>query len=101
MVADVQKVGFFQEAPGVNSSMRLMCFLALLAAISSGGWTIWNDPQAAGGVGMHLTYAFLLAAFAPKLAQKIAEEKLGITIQEPPPPTAVITAAAVTVKPQG
>ena len=70
--------GFFQEDNGSYSSMRLMCFVALLAAIMFGGITIWiaSHGQQDGGNGLIITFGFLVAAFAPKAIQKFAEQKI-------------------------
>jgi len=63
------KVGFFEESPGVKSSIRLMSFFSLFAAIVFGILTI-NTP---GENGLFITFGFLLGAFAPKAVQKFAE----------------------------
>ncbi len=70
--------GFLQEANGTYSSMRLMSCVALAAAIIFGLITLWiayHDKQD-GGNGIILTFGFLLSAFAPKVVQKFAEEKI-------------------------
>jgi hypothetical protein len=84
--------GFLEESPGNRSSMRLMCLLALLASIAFGSVTMLRSApmvsrDAAGqetltypprdDTGMIVTFAFLLAAFAPKVVQKFAEQRLG------------------------
>ncbi|WP_181279960.1 hypothetical protein [Aphanothece minutissima] len=84
--------GFLEESPGNRSSMRLMCLLALLASIAFGSITMLRSApmvsrDAAGqdsltypprdDTGMIVTFAFLLAAFAPKVVQKFAEQRLG------------------------
>ncbi len=84
--------GFLEESPGNRSSMRLMCLLALLASIAFGSITMMRSApmvsrDAAGqdtltypprdDTGMIITFAFLLAAFAPKVVQKFAEQRLG------------------------
>ena len=73
-----KKVGFFQEESGSNSSMRLMSFLALIAAAMFGVLTIKLNANGNndGGNGLYITFGFLLAAFAPKAIQKFAEQKL-------------------------
>jgi hypothetical protein len=77
--------GFLEESPGNRSSMRLMCLLALLASIafaavtmvrsapiltrdSAGQETLTAPPR--DDTGMLISFAFLLAAFAPKVVQK-------------------------------
>jgi hypothetical protein len=84
--------GFLEESPGNRSAMRLMCLLALFASIAFGAITMMRRApmvgRDAGGqetitypprddTGMTLTFAFLLAAFAPKVLQKFAEQRLG------------------------
>ncbi len=84
--------GFLEESPGNRSAMRLMCLLALLASIAFGSITMLRSApmvsrDAAGqdsltypprdDTGMIVTFAFLLAAFAPKVVQKFAEQRLG------------------------
>jgi hypothetical protein len=67
-------IGFLQESPGNNSSMRLMCLMALITAICFGGYTLVNSKQV-GNVGTNLTFAFLAAAFGGKVAHKFAENQ--------------------------
>ena len=84
--------GFLEESPGNRSSMRLMCLLALLASIafaavtmvrsapiltrdSAGQETLTAPPR--DDTGMLISFAFLVAAFAPKVVQKFAEQRLG------------------------
>ncbi|WP_216906431.1 hypothetical protein [Synechococcus sp. CCY 0621] len=84
--------GFLEESPGNRSAMRLMCLLALLASIgfaavtmvrsapmltrdSSGQETLTSPPR--DDTGIVISFAFLLAAFAPKVLQKFAEQRLG------------------------
>ena len=84
--------GFLEESPGNRSSMRLMCLLALLASIAFGSITMLRSAPMVGrdaagqdtltypprdDTGMIVTFAFLLAAFAPKVVQKFAEQRLG------------------------
>jgi hypothetical protein len=68
-----EKVGFFEEKPGVKSSMRLMSFLSLLAAMGMGVLTLYSEGSADG---LMITFGFLLGAFAPKTVQKFAEQKI-------------------------
>ena len=65
---------FFEEDNGTKSSMRLMCFIALIAAIVFGVLTI--QVAAGDANGIYITFGFLLAAFAPKAVQKFAETKI-------------------------
>ncbi|MEB3174892.1 MAG: hypothetical protein VKN60_06865 [Cyanobacteriota bacterium] len=69
-----QTIGFLQESQGNNSSMRLMCLMALITAICFGGYTLVNSKQV-GNVGTNLTFAFLAAAFGGKVAHKFAENQ--------------------------
>ena len=65
-------VGFFQENNGNYSSMRLMSFVSLMAAIGFGIITILRgEPE-----GTYITFGFLIGAFAPKAVQKFAEQNL-------------------------
>jgi len=68
-----QPVGFFQEDNGNRSSMRLMSFAALIAAIVFG--LITTLGVGSGPEGIYITFGFLLAAFAPKALQKFAESQ--------------------------
>lgn len=70
--------GFFQEDNGTYSSMRLMCFLSLFAAITFGLLTILLNAngKSDGGNGIYITFGFLIGAFAPKAVQKFAEQKI-------------------------
>ncbi len=63
---------FFQEDNGNLSSMRLMCFVSLIASILFGILTIYTANQD----GIIVTFGFLLGAFAPKTVQKFAEQKV-------------------------
>lgn len=73
--------GFFQEDNGSKSLMRLMCFLSLLAAIIFGFLTITLSANGKGdsGTGIYITFGFLIGAFAPKVLQKYAEQKISST----------------------
>lgn len=66
---------FLEEAPGQQSSMRVMSFIALLASIAFGLISLLHS-KASDADGLYLTSFFLLAAFAPKALQKFAEAKL-------------------------
>ncbi|MCP9835336.1 MULTISPECIES: hypothetical protein [unclassified Cyanobium] len=84
--------GFLEESPGNRSCMRLMCLLALVASIAFAAVTMMRSAplvtRDSGGresisypprddTGMVISFAFLLAAFAPKVVQKFAEQHLG------------------------
>ena len=72
------KVGFLQEDVGVNSSIRLMSMLSLLGSILFGCATLYISAigKSDNGNGILITFGFLIAAFAPKVIQKFAEERL-------------------------
>ena len=65
--------GFLQDDNGNNSSMRLMCFIALITSIFFGFYTLVNSNQV-GQVGTNLTFAFLASSFGGKVAHKFAEK---------------------------
>lgn len=67
--------GFLDEAPGQQSSIRVMSFIALLASIAFGFITILKSEVNSEN-GLFLTSFFLIGAFAPKALQKFAEAKL-------------------------
>jgi|GEM_PF-1199789 len=77
-VKEEETYGFFQEANGMHSAMRLMCFVALLASIAFAFTTLWiaYHEKHDGGNGIFITVSFLIAAFAPKAVQKFAEQKV-------------------------
>lgn len=71
------KSGFFEEHNGSKSSMRLMSFVSLLAAITFGVLTITDSAGENGqSSGVTITFGFLISAFAPKAVQKFAEQKV-------------------------
>lgn len=59
----------FNEKSGKVSSMRVMSFMALTAAIVFGIITLFNPKS----ISVNLVVAFLTAAFGPKAVQKFAE----------------------------
>lgn len=59
----------FEDDNGNASSIRLMSFISLLAAIMFGILTMYHNNQD----GLMLTAMFLVGAFAPKVVQKFAE----------------------------
>ncbi|TDI74369.1 MAG: hypothetical protein E2O82_04095 [Betaproteobacteria bacterium] len=63
---------FFQEDNGNLSSMRLMCFISLIASVLFGVLTIYTGNQD----GIIITFGFLLGCFAPKAVQKFTEQKV-------------------------
>lgn len=65
------KIGFLQEDVNVNSSMRLMSFISLIASITIAFVTLFNPNVKE--VGIQLTIFFGVSAFAPKAVQKFAE----------------------------
>jgi len=67
------KTGFFEEAPGVRSHMRLQSFMALLAGIGIAGFAVGTKQVDANIIA--LVTMFVVAAFAPKAVQKFAENK--------------------------
>jgi hypothetical protein len=73
--------GFLDEGKkGNKSAMRAMSFIALIAAIGFGAVVVsTNDPTQ---IGAYVTFAFLIAAFAPKALQKFAEKELPASPKE-------------------
>jgi len=65
-----EKTGFLEESPNAKSSMRLMCFLSLIAALVFGYMELKAKVPFP-----NLTTMFLVSAFAPKAVQKFAESK--------------------------
>jgi hypothetical protein len=73
---DKKAAGFLQEDNGNLSSMRLMCFMCVLAAIGFGLLNIWLVASGkADGGGVQLSLEFLLTGFGGKTVQKFAEKK--------------------------
>ena len=70
--AHAATVGFFQEANGDYSSMRLMSFLSLCAAI---GFALLGVLGKGSAETPTYVLGFLTAAFGPKVVQKPFEEK--------------------------
>ncbi len=69
------KPGFLEDNDGNPSSMRLLSFIALFASIGFGVIVITNRGSTMNGDGLIIFFAFLVAAFAPKALQKLAESK--------------------------
>ena len=70
------KAGIFEEDNGNKSSMRVMCFISLIAAIFFGILALLFADAAVVSSGVFITTAFLVGAFAPKALQKFAEKKI-------------------------
>lgn len=70
-----QKPSYLEDDKGNPSSMRLMSMVALIASIAFGIITIFHTVDGKNLNGLYITFAFLLAAFAPKALQKFAEAK--------------------------
>lgn len=70
---------FLTEDNGSKSSIRLMSFISLFAAMMFGVLTLVLSyyGKTDSGNGIMITFGFLLGAFAPKVLQKFAEEKIG------------------------
>ena len=66
------KTGFFEEAPGVKSSIRLQSFVALLAGIGISAFAIGTKQLDANVIA--LVTMFIVGAFTPKVVQKFAEK---------------------------
>ena len=66
------KIGYFEEAEGVKSSMRLMCFIALITGILLSFFIIWQKQLDVNSIT--LITIWVVAAFAPKAVQKYAEK---------------------------
>lgn len=69
----MEKTGFLEEAPGKTSSMRLMSVMSLCTSIAFGAASLLHQPAIDSGNGPTLAIAFLVTAFAPKVAQKFPE----------------------------
>jgi len=65
------KTGFFEEAPGVKSSIRLQMFLTLIFAFLIIGYQVYKKD----GADFELALLLLSAAFVPKVISKFAEIK--------------------------
>lgn len=65
------RIGFWEEEAGVYSSMRLMCFICLCAAIIFGLLAVLLNVV----MGMTLAVSFLTAAMTGKVVQRLIEPK--------------------------
>ncbi len=72
-MANAKKAGYLEDNEGNPSSMRVMCGVALIAAIGFGYLTLTGGDVNPSGV--NIVFGFLIAAFAPKAVQKFAEKK--------------------------
>jgi len=64
--------GYFEDNKGNKSSIRLQSFLTLLFAFAAIGFMIYQNQ-----IDYTIAFLLLVAAFAPKQIQNIAESKLG------------------------
>jgi hypothetical protein len=67
------KTGFFEEAPGVKSLMRMQSFIALFIGASIAMFAIWTKQLDVNVIS--IVTLFIVAAFVPKAIQKYAEFK--------------------------
>ncbi len=67
----MERKGYLTDDQGTPSSMRLMSLMALVASIVFGFLVVTQDQPTAEA--LYLVVAFLLSAFAPKVAQKYLE----------------------------
>lgn len=65
---------YLEDDNGNKSAIRAMSIMALVAAIVFGWLVVSGNGN--NGEGLQVTYAFLVAAFAPKVVQKFAEGKM-------------------------
>lgn len=70
----------FKEDNGNVSSLRVMSFTCLVAAIVTGCYIVYTNPADASN-GIYVFTAYLLGAFCPKVLQKFAEEKIGLQVK--------------------
>jgi hypothetical protein len=68
--------GFLQEDNGSNSATRLMCFTSLINAMGLSWYYVYKGTAAPADT-LIIIFLFVIGAFAPKLIQKFAENKLG------------------------
>ena len=67
----------FKEDNGNVSSLRVMSFTCLIAAIMTGCYIVYKNPADASN-GIYIFTTYLVGAFCPKVLQKFAEEKIGL-----------------------
>jgi hypothetical protein len=68
--------GFLQENNGSSSATRLMCLMSLVNAMGL-SWAYMYSGKNAPENMLIVIFLFAIGAFAPKLIQKFAEQKLG------------------------
>ncbi|MCP4267867.1 MAG: hypothetical protein GY777_20240 [Candidatus Brocadiaceae bacterium] len=66
MINNQHRNGYLDDDKGVPSSMRLMSMVALIASILFGLITVFHTVEGKNLNGLYITFALLLAAFAPK-----------------------------------
>ena len=64
---------YLTDPEGKPSTMRMMSFIALFAAIAFGSLTLLYPTASSDMNGIYLTTAFLISAFAPKSLQRFVE----------------------------
>jgi hypothetical protein len=69
-------VGFFEEAPGHKSSMRLFSFILLLFSCAFSFYYVMSKGCDLNPDFIAFEMVQLVAVFAPKYLQKVAEMKL-------------------------
>jgi hypothetical protein len=67
------KTGYFEEAPGVKSAMRLQSFIALWIGAAIACFAIGTKQLDVNVIA--IVTLFIVAAFVPKAIQKYAEIK--------------------------
>lgn len=70
----MRKSGYFEEDNGSKSSIRLMSYQSWWAAFVIGLLMAITDNVSDNG--LLIFFGFLIGAFAPKLVQKFAEQKI-------------------------
>ena len=70
----------FKEDNGNVSSLRVMSFTCLIAAIMTGCYIVYKNPADASN-GIYIFTTYLVGAFCPKVLQKFAEEKIGLQVK--------------------
>ncbi len=70
-------IGFFDEAPGHKSSMRLFSFILLLFFCAFSFYYVASKGCELNADFIAFEMVQLVAVFAPKYLQKVAEMKLG------------------------
>ena len=66
-------MGYLTDPAGKPSTMRMMSFIALFAAICIGILTLMHPTASSDVNGIYLTTVFLISAFAPKSLQRFVE----------------------------